>query len=111
MKIFTIISKGDIMAVLELTVVPIGTKETSVSKYVAGCEKVLKEYEDLEVRLNPMGTVIHGDIDRAFEAIRACQESVFKNGADRVYSVIKIDDRRDKKASLDQKIKSVEDKM
>ena len=72
------------MAVLELTVVPIGTKETSVSKYVAGCEKVLKEYEDLEVRLNPMGTVIHGDIDRAFEAIRACQESVFKNGADRL---------------------------
>ena len=70
-----------------------------------------KKYEDLEVRLNPMGTVIHGDIDRAFEAIRACQESVFKNGADRVYSVIKIDDRRDKSASLDQKIKSVEDKM
>lgn len=99
------------MAVLELTVIPIGTKKTSVSKYVAGCEKVLKGYENLEVRLNPMGTVIEGDIDEALKAIRACQESVFKNGADRVYSVIKIDDRRDKKASLDQKIKSVEDKM
>lgn len=99
------------MAVLELTIVPIGTKETSVSNYVAGCERVLKYYPDLEVRLNPMGTVIAGDIDRAFEAIRKCQESVFENGANRVYSVIKIDDRRDKKASLDQKIRSVEEKM
>lgn len=99
------------MAVLELTIVPIGTKETSVSKYVAECEKVLKSYTELEVRLNPMGTVIYGDIDIAFKAIRDCQESVFKKGADRVYSVIKIDDRRDKVASLDQKIKSVEEKM
>ena len=99
------------MAVLELTVVPIGTKETSVSSYVAACEKILKNYEDLKVVLNPMGTVIQGDIDQALKAIRACQESVFEQGADRVYSVIKIDDRRDKKASLDQKLKSVMDKM
>ena len=99
------------MAILELTLVPIGTQTTSLSQYVARAYDNVRNKENIKVELNPMGTVIHGDIDKAFEAIRACQESVFKNGADRVYSVIKIDDRRDKKASLDQKIKSVEDKM
>lgn len=39
------------------------------------------------------------------------QEAVFEAGADRVYSVVKIDDRRDKKASLDQKVNSVMSKL
>ena len=99
------------MAVIELTVVPIGTKETSVSKYVAGCEKVLKEYEDLEVRLNPMGTVMQGDIDELLKAVRDMQEAVFNEGVDRVYSVIKIDDRRDKDASFEQKLDSVNKRL
>ena len=98
------------MAVVEVCLIPIGTKETSVSKYVAEAEKILMA-EGVKYKLNPMGTVIQGDIDQALKAIRACQESVFEQGADRVYSVIKIDDRRDKKASLDQKLKSVMDKM
>lgn len=38
------------------------------------------------------------------------QESVFLNGANRVYSVVKIDDRRDKERSFMEKIDSVESK-
>lgn len=98
------------MAVVEVCLIPIGTKETSVSKYVAEAEKILMA-EGVKYKLNPMGTVIEADADRALEVIRKMQESVFANGADRVYSVIKMDDRRDKKASMEQKIKSVEDKL
>lgn len=98
------------MAIVEVALVPIGTKETSVSKYVAEAEKILKD-EGLKYKLNPMGTVIEADCDKAFAAIRKMQESVFAKGADRVYTIIKIDDRRDKKASMEQKIKSVEDKL
>ena len=98
------------MAVLELTVVPIGTKETSVSKYVAEAEKILMA-EGVKYKLNPMGTVIEADADKALEAIRKMQESVFDKGCDRVYTVIKMDDRRDKKATMEQKIKSVEDRL
>lgn len=58
-----------------------------------------------------MGTVIEADADRALAAIRKMQESVFDKGCDRVYTVIKMDDRRDKKATMEQKIKSVEDKL
>ena len=98
------------MAVVEVCLIPIGTKETSVSKYVAEAEKILMA-EGVKYKLNPMGTVIEADADRALEVIRKMQESVFAKGPDRVYSVIKMDDRRDKKASMEQKIKSVEDKL
>ncbi|ACV28435.1 Uncharacterized conserved protein [Anaerococcus prevotii] len=98
------------MAVVEVCLIPIGTKETSVSKYVAEAEKILMA-EGVKYKLNPMGTVIEADADKALEVIRKMQESVFDKGADRVYSVIKMDDRRDKKASMEQKIKSVEDKL
>lgn len=98
------------MAVVEVCLIPIGTKETSVSKYVAEAEKILMA-EGVKYKLNPMGTVIEADADRALEVIRKMQESVFAKGADRVYSVIKMDDRRDKKATMEQKIKSVEDKL
>lgn len=98
------------MAVVEVCLIPIGTKETSVSKYVAEAEKILMA-EGVKYKLNPMGTVIEADADKALEVIRKMQESVFDKGADRVYSVIKMDDRRDKEASMEQKIKSVEDKL
>lgn len=98
------------MAVVEVCLIPIGTKETSVSKYVAEAEKILM-VEGVKYKLNPMGTVIEADADKALEVIRKMQESVFDKGADRVYSVIKMDDRRDKKSSMEQKIKSVEDKL
>lgn len=99
------------MAVLELTLVPVGMNGTSVSPYVAKAFETAKSVEGIQVALNPMGTVLEGDIDLLFEAVRKMQEAVFSSGVHRVYSVIKIDDRRDKKASLDQKIKSVMDKV
>lgn len=98
------------MAILEVTLIPIGTKTTSVSPYIAEAEKVLEEM-GVRYELNPMGTVIDADIDLGLKAVRAMQEQVFEKGADRVYTVLKIDDRRDKKASLEEKIKSVKEKM
>lgn len=99
------------MAVVELTLVPIGTQKTSCSPYVAAAYDAVKDNEKVEIRLNPMGTVLEGDIDELFACVRKMQEAVFEAGADRVYSVVKIDDRRDKKASLDQKVNSVMSKL
>ncbi|MDD7363283.1 MAG: MTH1187 family thiamine-binding protein [Peptoniphilus sp.] len=99
------------MAVVELTLVPIGTETTSCSPYVAAAYDAVKDNDKVEIRLNPMGTVLEGDIDELFACVRKMQEAVFEAGANRVYSVVKIDDRRDKKASLDQKVNSVMDKL
>ena len=75
------------MAVVELTLVPIGTQKTSCSPFVAAAYDAVKDNDKVEIRLNPMGTVLEGDIDELFACVRKMQEAVFEAGADRVYSV------------------------
>lgn len=99
------------MAVVELTLIPIGTEKTSVSPYIAGALDAIGEVEGLSYELNPMGTILsHKDLGVLYNVIRKMQESVFENGANRVYSVIKIDDRRDKDYTFKDKVKSVNEK-
>ena len=75
------------MAVAELTLIPIGTKTTSVSKYIAGALDSIGEVDGLTYELNAMGTTIaHKDLKVLYDVIRRMQESVFESGADRVYS-------------------------
>ena len=99
------------MAVVETTIVPLGTGSTSVSQYVADCHKVLQEEKRVKYQLTPMGTIIEGDLDVILEVIRKMHEVPFENGAMRVSTSIKIDDRRDKKGSIDQKLNSVKEKL
>lgn len=100
------------MAVAELTLLPIGTKNTSVSKYIAGAIDILKEYPEVEYELNPMGTVLsHRDIRVIYDVIYKMQESLFNNDVNRVYTIIKIDDRRDKDYTFKDKVKSVNEKL
>ncbi|ADQ13762.1 MTH1187 family thiamine-binding protein [Halanaerobium hydrogeniformans] len=99
------------MPIAELTVVPLGTKETSLSKYVADCHQILKEQDKVEYQLTPMGTVLEGDLEDIFAITQKMHEVPFENGALRVTTSLKIDDRRDKKGSMKQKLDSVESKL
>ena len=98
------------MAIVELSIVPIGIESTSMSAYVAGAIKVL-EKTALQYELTAMGTIISGDLDGILKAIRQMHESCFDAGAMRVLTRISIDDRRDKKRSTEQKIRSVQEKL
>lgn len=99
------------MAVVEITVAPLGTGSPSVSSYVAECHRVLESFEDINYELHAMGTIIEGDLDRLFEVMRALHEVPFEAGAKRAMSIIRIDDRRDKEISIAGKVKSVEEKL
>jgi uncharacterized protein (TIGR00106 family) len=99
------------MAIVEVTIAPFGTGSTSLSKYVAGCHRVLEQQKNLKYQLTPMGTVIEGDLDLILETIRKMHEVPFKEGAMRVSTLIRIDDRRDKVSTMDGKIASVESKL
>jgi len=57
-----------------------------------------------------MFTTLEGEPDDLFEVIRAMQEAVFAAGAERVGTVIKMDDRRDRSVSMADKVASVEAK-
>ena len=99
------------MAIVEITVAPLGTGSPSVSSYVAECHRVLAASEGIKYELHAMGTIIEGDLDRLFEVMRKLHEVPFANGAQRAMSIIRIDDRRDKENTIAGKIQSVEEKL
>lgn len=92
----------------EVSIVPIG-KGVSVSEYVAESVKII-DASGLDYRINPMATVILGDYDEVMTVMRRCHMKMMEL-SQRVITSIKIDDRKDEKATLDSKIESVERKL
>jgi len=98
------------MAIVAVNIVPLGVG-TSVSKYVAAAEKVIVDRPGIHRQVGPMFTTLEGDLDEIIKAIREMQEAVFSAGAERVITTIKIDDRRDKKATMESKLSSLQAKL
>jgi len=98
------------MAIIQFSVAPLGTGQTSLSSYVADIHRVLAE-EGIEAQLTPMGTIIEGPLETLLGVIAKVHELPFANGADRVLTIIQIDDRRDKPASAAAKVASVREKL
>ena len=95
--------------IADLCVIPLGVG-LSVSKYVAACEKVLTD-AGLKTHLHAYGTNIEGEWDDVFAAIKRCHEVVHQMGAPRISTVIKAGTRTDKSQTLDDKVRSVEQKL
>ncbi len=95
--------------IVDLCIVPLGVG-VSLSTYVAACERVL-EAAGLETRLHANGTNIEGDWDEVFAAIKRCHEAVHEMGAPRITATIKLGTRTDRSQSLDDKVRSVEEKL
>jgi len=93
--------------IAEVSVVPLGTEQTGVSRYVAACIDILDNRDDIRYQLTPMGTILEGTIDVVFDVVRQMHEVPFDKGAKRVVTTLKIDDRRDKKLTMKGKIDSV----
>lgn len=95
------------MAIVAVSLSPVG-EGTSVSRYVAAALRVVQAQDRVRHRLDPMFTTLEGDLDEVFALIRRMQEAVFEAGAQRVSTVIKIDDRRDRQAQMEDKVRAVE---
>lgn len=95
----------------EITIIPIGTSGTSLSKYVAAAIAAL-EKNGIPYQLSGMGTLLQAETpDDLFDAIKIAHEAVFKEGIHRVVTNVKIDDRRDRNRSINDKVQSVEEKL
>ena len=96
------------MAIVEVSVVPLGTATPSVSKYVAKAEKVLQEAKDIKYELTAMGTIIEGDLENLLDLVKKMHRAVLDSAEImRVVTTVKIDERRDKEASISSKVESV----
>ncbi|MBM7703862.1 MTH1187 family thiamine-binding protein [Metabacillus iocasae] len=100
------------MAIVDVTIIPVGTDSPSVSSYVADIHKVLKQYEDkITYELTPMSTLIEGELTDLLRIVQELHEVPFENGLQRVCTNIRIDDRRDKKHTMAGKLQAVRSKL
>ena len=96
-------------AIVDFTLIPIGVG-VSLSPYVAACEKLLAK-AGLKTQLHANGTNIEGELNEVLDAVRRCHEAIHAMGAPRISTVIKIDTRVDRAQTIEEKVKSVEEKM
>lgn len=99
------------MVIAEVSIIPIGTKTPSVSKYVTRAIEVLRLETGIKYQLTAMGTLIEGELEKVLVVIGEMHKSLFDQQVKRVVTTIKIDDRRDKKLTMDYKVKSVMKKL
>ena len=95
--------------IADLAIIPIGVG-VSLSKYVAACERVLKE-AGLEPTLHANGTNVEGDWEVVFTALKRCHETLHEMGVPRVSTNLRLGTRVDRTQSMEDKINSVEAKL
>lgn len=94
------------MVVAEVTIFPVGTDGPSVSEYVKAAAEAL-ENSGLKCAVNPMGTTVEaGSAEEIFAALATAREAVFETGTERVYTVVKMDERRDEDRSAEDMARS-----
>ncbi|CAG9619294.1 MTH1187 family thiamine-binding protein [Sutcliffiella rhizosphaerae] len=101
------------MAIIDVTVIPIGTNGPSVSEYVADIQDILEEFKkegQINYKLTPMSTIIEGELPTLLHVVQVIHEAPFQKGMHRVATNIRIDDRRDRSVQMEDKLQSVESK-
>lgn len=97
------------MAIVEVSIVPLGLSTASLSEQVAAVLEPLK-FSGLNYTLTAMGTIIEGDLGDVMQCVLKMHEIPFARGVKRVYTTVKIDDRRDKQITIESKVRSVMNK-
>jgi uncharacterized protein (TIGR00106 family) len=98
------------MALMQINVLPLGTSSPSVGEFVGSIVKLLQR-EGALYRLTDMGTEVEGTAAELLALAARLHEIPFTKGCRRVVSQIVIDDRRDKKIGLGDKVASVKQRL
>ena len=96
-------------AIADLCVVPLGVG-VSLGKYIAECERVLKK-AGLKTRMHAYGTNIEGEWEDVMAGIRGCHEALHAMGVPRISTTIRLGTRIDRDQTMEDKVRSVEEKM
>ena len=94
------------MALMQITVIPIGTGKPSVGDYIADIEIFLRE-KGVEHVLNDMGTVISGPTKELLQLASEIHHIPLEKGAPRVVTHISLDERVDLERKIGEKQQSV----
>src|SRR3954451_19391388 len=100
------------MATAELTILALGRQAVSASAYIAEIQRRLAAQDRANYRMHSMGTALEGSTQDILAVVNWLPETPFDMGVPRVYTVLKLDERRDKPdQTLDDKVNSVEERL
>lgn len=95
------------MATADLTVIALGRPDASASAYVAEIQRRLATQDRVRFAMHAMGTSLEGETADILAVVGELHAVPFELGVPRVYTVLKLDERRDKAQTLDDKVASV----
>jgi uncharacterized protein (TIGR00106 family) len=96
------------VATADLTVLALGRAETSASAYIAEIQRRLAAQDRVGYRMHAMGTSLEGETADILAVVAELHAVPFEMGIPRVYTVLKLDERRDRAQSLQDKVDAVE---
>jgi uncharacterized protein (TIGR00106 family) len=96
------------MATADLTVIGLGRSDPSASRYIAAIQRKLTAQDRVRHVLHAMGTSLEGETADILALVGELHTVPFELGLPRVYTVLKLDERRDKPQTLEDKVASVE---
>jgi uncharacterized protein (TIGR00106 family) len=100
------------MATADLTVLALGRQGASASEYIAEIQRRLRAQERVKFRMHAMGTSLEGSTEDILAVVGELHAIPFEQGIPRVYTVLKLDERRDRPdQTLDDKVRSVEERL
>ena len=98
------------MAIMQLTIIPLGAETASVGHYVADIEQTLRR-EGVRHELTDMGTIIEGEPQELFALAARLHALPFAQGVQRVVTQLVLDERRDKDVKLGDKTAAVQARL
>ena len=100
------------MATADLTVLTLGRPDVSASGYIAEIQLRLAAQERVHYEMHAMGTSLEGTVADILAVVEELHAVPFDQGAPRVYTVLKLDERRDRPdQTLADKVRSVEERL
>ena len=96
------------MATADLTVIALGRAEVGASRYIAEIQRRLERQDKVRYALHAMGTSLEGSTADIIAIVGELHAVPFELGIPRVYTVLKLDERRDKPQTLEDKVASVQ---
>jgi uncharacterized protein (TIGR00106 family) len=100
------------VATADLTVIGLGRDDPSAGAYVAEIQRRLAAQDRVGYRMHAMGTSLEGATEDILAVVGDLHAVPFEMGLPRVYTVLKLDERRDRPGqSLDDKVRSVEQRL
>jgi uncharacterized protein (TIGR00106 family) len=100
------------VATADLTVLALGRSSASATDYVAEIQRRLQRQERVHFQMHAMGTSLEGSTVDILAIVAELHGVPFEQGAPRVYTVLKLDERHDRPGqTLDDKVRAVEDRL